>query len=386
MKKRRAFTLVELLVVIAIIAMLVALLMPALSRARELARRVQCGHNQHQIGNSMSLYINDFRDRYPVVTSTTVTSVSGINTGWSPAQQFGVFGHGNYLAPANGMDETGGLAGSDWNRRWFNNINGCWARDGKFDNREEGRTGNTGYTQGTTGAALYLLVKYEGLSPEIFICASSEDETFNIGFAPTKDTGMTYIPNTTPAILHEIESYADLLDFPYASNCSFAYNDPYNNWFTAYTDSSYPIVADMNPALDDPHGYHVNNAASTEEDVTDRPVSMGNDTNAGTAGWNPDWSNERACGNSRNHGGEVQNVLLVGNSVGRPGTPCVGPNQDMIYSSWNVPSSSGGGGGGNFDDDIASNWMIGVWQDGNICIPYKDGGMSRNEKDIVMGI
>jgi len=62
---RRAFTLVELLVVIAIIAVLIALLIPALSGVREQANRVKCMSNLRSIGQAMKLYANDNKERYP---------------------------------------------------------------------------------------------------------------------------------------------------------------------------------------------------------------------------------------------------------------------------------------------------------------------------------
>lgn len=70
MKRKTGFTLIELLVVVAIIAVLVALLLPALSRAKENARRTGCLANFNQLGKAYFMYVDDWSGHIPSQVST----------------------------------------------------------------------------------------------------------------------------------------------------------------------------------------------------------------------------------------------------------------------------------------------------------------------------
>jgi prepilin-type N-terminal cleavage/methylation domain-containing protein len=131
--REQGFTLVELLVVIGIIAVLVALLLPAMNVARERARRTVCLSNVRQLVSATMLYINDNRQVLPEAASCNVQSESFMcprtlgSPAWTPMPALAYYalpsigallerylaGAGNSWRCPSAPDESFVLAGSD---------------------------------------------------------------------------------------------------------------------------------------------------------------------------------------------------------------------------------------------------------------------------------
>lgn len=94
-KSTKTFTLIELLVVIAIIALLAAMLLPALGKTKSTAMAMNCMSNYHQIFVAITGYVNDNKDHMPFKMHTTGANITGPYTnlnrsGYLPIQPKGV--------------------------------------------------------------------------------------------------------------------------------------------------------------------------------------------------------------------------------------------------------------------------------------------------------
>jgi len=140
-----AFTLIELLVVISIVAILIAMLIPALGKAKSLALRVTCGSVMRQAGISWSIYLSDFKETLPLMRGDlTGYSFRLMNGGSDPAQTYftDVFPVKVRQCPTYNSRNQGADTGFDWGYALIFQSNYYAAAgfmDDRADNPEDAR-------------------------------------------------------------------------------------------------------------------------------------------------------------------------------------------------------------------------------------------------------
>ena len=101
MGKRTGFTLIELLVVIAIMAVLAAMLLPALSQARERARRTTCMNNLRQFAMAFEMYADDWHEKFPAAPANGLYVATGAPPGTFAIYQNYINNAGIFWCPSS---------------------------------------------------------------------------------------------------------------------------------------------------------------------------------------------------------------------------------------------------------------------------------------------
>ncbi len=202
----RAFTLIELLVVISIIALLIAILLPSLARAKELANRAVCAANVRGIVQSMFIYAQSNQSQFPSV-----------------------------LPPASTTYQNGpGAAATD--------------SAGNIGTILDSVYGSNAWQEGSPMACMWLMVLSGQITPKSFICPSDLLAT-----APSDEysSNSTYYSNFgvvkgTVSTTGQGESYS--ISFPWNDmNGAFIVG---SWWNTNAASAELPMVSDMAPAAD----------------------------------------------------------------------------------------------------------------------------------------
>jgi prepilin-type N-terminal cleavage/methylation domain-containing protein/prepilin-type processing-associated H-X9-DG protein len=271
MRKRfKAFTLIELLVVIAIIALLISILLPSLSRARELSKRLVCGSNTKGIGTSAKIYANENQEKWMIPPFKRAQ----INTG-------GI----DYLAastnPTIGTEQPGEV--------------------GFERNRESRSETATAVTQGSTALsvtrAYWMMVRSGDITVKQFVCPSAGDSE-----DPTENLDLYY-------------------DFTQYSNISYGYLVPFGQRDTQPRegmDNRQVLAADKGP-------YYTPN-------FNPEPWNTAEGIKIALESSPKEWRKYNSANHGGGSNGEGQNALYADGHASFIRTPLGGIDSDNIYT------------------------------------------------------
>jgi len=119
MKRNRGFTLIELLVVVAIIALLIAILLPSLNKARDTAKKAQCAANLKGHGASFNIYAAQYKEQLPIGIGAGTATVPSGSANWLHNETFGWVNLMMNITPPNSTASSGLSAYAPGRKVWY---------------------------------------------------------------------------------------------------------------------------------------------------------------------------------------------------------------------------------------------------------------------------